>query len=146
MLDALETVIEEAAAIPGAFGAVLCDFEGESVVARLGLNQLPSEIENEARKHVPDALRSELSVGEFLLRLAAAEPCSMLLTFGRSPEAEAGRLHILEIGFARVGLVVMTLPEDFYLVIVLDRQRTRGFGQARWVAQKLRSRLVREIT
>lgn len=147
MMDALETAVEEAASIPGAFGAVLCDFEGESVVARLGTTPLSESVEAEARKHVPNALKTQFSIGEYLLRLAGAEPCALLMTVGRRlNNGAAGRLNTLEIGYENVSLVVLTLPEDFYLVIVLDRKRMFGYGQARMIAQKVRPSLVREIT
>ncbi len=142
-----EAAVEEAAAVPGALGAVLCDFEGEAVVTRWGVGPLPPDVEAEAQKHVPNAVRSQVSVGQYLLRLAAAEPCALLMTFSRKTlSRHGGPLDTLEIAYRNVGLVVLSLPEDFYLVIVLDRKRIRSFGHARRVAQKLRPRLVREIT
>ena len=124
----------------------MCDYEGESVVTRLGAVELPAEVEARARSHVPQSVELSVATGEFLLRLAGAEPCALLALFGRrSAAGGAGELEALEIGFESVGLVVTRLPEDYSLVVVLDRRGGGGFGRARRVVDRLRDVLAREI-
>lgn len=144
--DPLTAALEEAAAIPGALGAVLCDFEGEAVLTRVGTSSWPPALLQEATEHIPEQLPGALSGPEFVLRLAAAEPCALLALFGRGARrAGAGELGTLELSFRRVFLVVERLPEDYYLVIVLDRRAAQGLGRARVVASRLRPRLAAEI-
>ena len=38
----LEDLVARAAAVPGALGAVLCDFEGEAVLTQLGSTPVPA--------------------------------------------------------------------------------------------------------
>lgn len=145
-MSPLEAALEQVASIPGAFGAVLCDFEGETVVARRGPAELPEPALEEARRHVPERLGSRIAPADFLLRLAAAEPCALLALFARQGEAAgAGALEALELGYARVGLLAVRLPEDYYLVVLLDRRAGASFGLARRVAQAVLPAIAREI-
>ncbi|MEL6189116.1 MAG: hypothetical protein AAFU79_31225, partial [Myxococcota bacterium] len=69
-----------------------------------------------------------------------------LALFGRGArQAGAGELGTLELAFRRVLLVVERLPEDYYLVIILDRTTARGPVWARTAAARLRPRLAAEI-
>lgn len=79
MTGELEALLEALCdRLPSAIGAVLCDFEGESVVAALGAAPVPPDAEARAREHVPRALALTMPVKEFLIRLAGAEPCALL--------------------------------------------------------------------
>jgi hypothetical protein len=145
-MSGLEAAVAEAAAVPGAFGAILCDFEGEAVAWKLGAAELPGRVLDEARRHVPEGLGGAVAPADFLLRLAGAEPCALLALFGRQGQAAGvGALEALEIGYARVGLLAALLPDDYYLVVVLDRRRARGFGCARRAVARVAPVLAREI-
>lgn len=145
-MSRLDQAVSQAAEVPGVLGAVLCDHEGETVVARLGATPIPAEVASEARRHVPRTLRDTVATGEYLLRLAGAEPCALLALFAQKCQAVgAGRLEALELGFQAVGLLVTRLPEDFYLVMVLDRRGPNGFGPARRAARRLAPVLAAEI-
>ncbi|MCK6550673.1 hypothetical protein L6R52_32850 [Myxococcota bacterium] len=108
--------------LPAAIGAVLCDFEGESVVAALGAAPVPPEAEARAREHVPRAMALTMPVGEFLMRLAGAEPCALLRLFGAPGEQHgSGAIEWIELRYEAIDMLVRRLPSDFYLVVVLRR-------------------------
>lgn len=142
----LEDLVARAAAVPGALGAVLCDFEGEAVLTQLGSTPVPAAMLEGAKSQIPARLSHIGSPADFLLRLAGAEPCALLALFGQRSEAlGGGTLEALELGFARVQLLVTRLPEDYYLVMVLDRTVSGGFARARRVAAELHPALCREV-
>jgi hypothetical protein len=117
---------------PAAIGAVLCDFEGETVVSALGSERAPPEAEARARDHVPSALSLTMPVSEFLVRLAAAEPCALLRLFGDISRGKgAGELAILELRYAEVEMLIQRLPNDFYLVLLLRRPAVTALARQR---------------
>ena len=108
--------------VPSAIGAVLCDYEGETVAAALGPAPAPAAAEQRAREHVPRALDLSMPVAEFLVRLAAAEPCALLNLFdGFIQKHGGGLLRALHFRYAEIELLVRRLPEDFYVVLVVRR-------------------------
>ena len=108
--------------VPDAIGAVLCDFEGETVVMALGAGDPPPEALARAQEHVPRALGLEMPLKAFLMRLAGAEPCALLRLFqGRCEIGHAGALQGLTMRYAEVDLLVERLPEDFYVVLAVRR-------------------------
>lgn len=122
MID-LELILRDlCGAVPEAIGAVLCDFEGERVVSVLGAAEPPAEAVARAKEHVPRALALSMPLGEFLIRLAAAEPCALLGLFGAAARTHrAGPVASLTLQHQRVELQVFRLPDDFYLCLVLRR-------------------------
>lgn len=145
-MSSLEAAVAEAAAVRGALGAVLCDFEGEAVVTQVGTTPLSADVAEEALKHVPRGVASHHAPEEFLLRLGGAEPCALLALFGRSTRsAGGGELEGFELRFKRVGVIVERLPEDYYLTIVVVLSTAGGLAEARRVAQRVRPVLVAEI-
>lgn len=121
--DPLKAPLQQLCArVPEAVGAVLCDFEGETVVTRLGAAAPPSAAALRAQDHVPKTLAMQMPVAEFLMRLAAAEPCAPLRHFAACTRAGGfGAVHGLEARYAEVEILTECLPEDFYLVLVLRR-------------------------
>jgi hypothetical protein len=119
----MEAIVRELCArVPRAIGAVLCDFEGESVVCALGSERAPPEAEARAKDHVPKTMSLTMPVAEFLVRLAAAEPCALLRMFQQSSsKGGVGQLAMLEMRYEEVEMLVQCLPNDFYVVLVLRR-------------------------
>lgn len=110
------------AAVPEAIGAVLCDFEGETVVTVLGGAEPPVEAQARAQEHVPKTLALTMPVAEFLMRLAAAEPCAPLRAFdARTRALGFGGVASLGARYAEVEVLTECLPEDFYVVLVVRR-------------------------
>ena len=113
--------------VRGAIGAVLCDFEGETVASALGLASAPKAAEQRAREHVPRAMDLSMPVAEFLVRLAGAEPCALLNLFDGSMKKHGGGvLRGLHFRYAEVDLLVRRLPEEFYVVLVVRRPAESG--------------------
>lgn len=108
--------------VPRAIGAILCDFEGESVVCALGDAHAPPEAEDRAREHVPRAMSLPMPAREFLMRLAGAEPCALVHLFEESArKCGAGGLASLEFRYREIEMLIHRLPNDFYLVMLLRR-------------------------
>jgi len=124
----LERILEALCAkVPEAIGAVLCDFEGETVVTALGRAEPPVEAAARAAEHVPKNLALTMPVAQFLVRLAGAEPCAPLRLFSETClRHRVGELGALEAQYATVELLVERLPEDFYVVVVLRRPALPG--------------------
>lgn len=115
------------AAVPEAIGAVLCDYEGETVVNALGSAAPPAEAEARASDHVPKNLPLTMPVAEFLVRLAGAEPCALLRQFVVGNRAGAGgQLRSFSTVYEQVEMLVHCLPEDFYVVLVVRRPAIEG--------------------
>lgn len=145
-MSSLSAAVADAAAARGALGAVLCDFEGEAVLTCVGGTPLSDAVATEAMRHVPEALPAHHSPEEFLLRLCGAEPCALLALFARTATATgAGTVAGYELRFETVGVVVVCLPEDYYLTVVLDLAVPGTLVEARRVAQAVRPRLAAEI-
>jgi len=121
--DPLQAPLEQlCASVPEAVGVVLCDFEGETVVTRLGAGAPPAAAALRAQDHVPKTLAMQMPVAEFLMRLAAAEPCAPLRHFAACTQASGfGKVSGMEARYADVEVLTECLPEDFYLVLVLRR-------------------------
>jgi hypothetical protein len=116
---ALERLMQE---IPEAIGAVVCDFEGETVLSSLGAAPLPPEAEEKAKDHVPKQIPLEIPLGQSLLRLAGAEPCAILRLLDQHGQRRgAGTVRSLHMCYERVEVLVDPLPSDYYLVLVLRR-------------------------
>lgn len=117
----MDVILQElCAGVPGCIGAVMCDFEGETVVTALGKTSVPEEAEEKAREHVPKQMALDMPVAEFLIRLAGAEPCALLSMLAqRNQKYGAGALGRLELRYEQVELFVDRLPEDFYVVLVV---------------------------
>lgn len=114
-------------AVPNVIGAVLCDFEGETVVSALGSASPPEEAAQAAQEHVPKNVALTMSVPEFLVRLAGAEPCALLRLFGEQcRQHSAGELEGLSVSFRQIRMFVRRLPEDFYVVLVVRRPAVVG--------------------
>lgn len=129
-MELQEIVDDLAAQVPGSIGAVLCDFEGETVVLARGDANAPDEAEDMARDHLPKAMALTMPVQEFLLRLGGAEPCGLLRMFGElGAKGGAGQLTHLELRYETVDLLVDRLPNDFYLVLVLRRPAVSGVAR-----------------
>ncbi len=115
------------AAVPETIGAVLCDYEGETVVNALGKAAPPDEAKDRATEHVPKNLALTMPVAEFLVRLAGAEPCALLRQFMVGNQAAGGgQLHSFSTGYEHVVMLVHRLPEDFYIVLVLRQPAVEG--------------------
>lgn len=116
--------------VPGAIGAVLCDYEGETVASALGAAPAPALAERRAREHVPRALALSMPVAEFLVRLAGAEPCALLnLLEGPVRKYGGGLLRAVRLRYAEVDLLVQRLPEEFYVVLVVRRPAETASAQ-----------------
>jgi hypothetical protein len=119
----LDGILENlCAAVPEAIGAVLCDYEGETVVSVIGSAGVPPEAKTEALQHVPKTIGVPAAVEEFLVRLAGAEPCALLRGFGTAAAGRgAGILSALECRYEHVELLIQCLPNDYYIVLILRR-------------------------
>lgn len=143
-MDLAGPLVDLCQAVPSAIGAVLCDFEGETVVSALGPAAPPKEAELRAKEHVPRALALTMPVGEFLVRLVGAEPCALLRLFGDGGRVRgAGELAALEVQYEEVELLIRRLPNDFYLVLVLRRPAVRG--TARWHLGRIATALAEHV-
>lgn len=110
------------ARVPAAIGAVVCDDEGETVVSVLGRAPPPEAAEQRARDHVPRSMALHMPVGEFLVRLVGAEVCAVLRAVDhRSRAKAAGAVFGMHIAYREVDLLLSTLPDDYYVVVVLRR-------------------------
>ena len=108
--------------LPEAIAAVLCDFEGELVVSATGDASLPREAEENLFEHVPRARRLTIPEPEYLLRLAAAEPCAILRMFHESgARVGLGALREIEVRYAAVDMLVRQLSHAYYVVLFLRR-------------------------
>ncbi|MBK8013317.1 MAG: hypothetical protein IPK13_18425 [Deltaproteobacteria bacterium] len=108
--------------VPEAIAAVLCDFEGELVVSARGEAQLPEGAEESLFDHVPRARRLTIPEPEYLLRLAAAEPCAILRMFHESgARIGLGALREIEVRYASVDMLVRQLSHEYYVVLFLRR-------------------------
>ncbi len=115
------------ASLPRSIGAVLCDFEGETVVAALGPSRAPAVAEAYAKEHLPRSMAVTMPVQEFLVRLAGAEPCALLRLFQAQNDAHgSGAVSMLELRFGDVDMIIDRLPNDFYLVALLRRPTVLG--------------------
>lgn len=113
--------------VPDAIGAVLCDYEGETVASALGPAPAPAAAAARAREHVPRALALSMPVAEFLVRLAGAEPCALLNLFDGSIRKHGGGfLRAMHFRYSEVELLVRRLPEEFYVVLVVRRPSESG--------------------
>jgi hypothetical protein len=133
------------AAVPAAIGAVLCDFEGETVVAALGTAAPPAAALARAQDHVPRAIALHMPLPAFLMRLAGAEPCALLRLFSEAAaHGHAGGLAGFTVRYAEVELLVERLPEDFYLVLAVRRPAVSALAQraAREAVERLRPHLL----
>ena len=109
-------------AVPEAIGAVVCDFEGEAVVSSLGDAPLPHEAVDHAMDHVPKQIPLQMPIGQFLMRLAGAEPCALLRMIDQHGlKRGAGTVRSLHVCYEKVEILVDPLPSDYYLVLVLRR-------------------------
>ena len=134
-MDLSQPLVALCGAVPKAIGAVLCDFEGETVVSALGRAPPPPEAAARAKDHVPKALALTMPVGEFLVRLGGAEPCALLPLFGDRGRARgAGELRTLVLRYAAIELLIQRLPNDFYLVLVLARPAVRALAERHLLA------------
>lgn len=124
----MQAVLEAfCARTPEAVGAVVCDDEGETVVSALGSAEPPADADARAREHVPRSMTLHMPVGEFLVRLAGAEVCAVLRALDRtSRRRTAGPVRMTHVAYREVELLSRTLPEDYYLVVVLRRPRVLG--------------------
>ena len=127
----LEQILEALCAdVPEAIGAVLCDYEGETVVVALGAAEPPAEALVLARDHIPRNLALQMPLKAFLMRLAGAEPCALMRLFAAQCEgAGAGPLVAFSIRYREVDLLVERLPEDFYLVLAVRRPAVVGLAR-----------------
>ena len=108
--------------VPHSIGAVLCDFDGETVVSALGSAPIPAAAEVRAREQMPRSLASSIAPRELLMRIGGAEPCALLRLFGEAgPSRGAGDLMDLEMRYDEVEMLVRRLPNEYYLVLVLRR-------------------------
>jgi hypothetical protein len=119
--DDLAGIVRDLCAnVPRAIGAVLCDFEGEAVVCALGPQGAPAEAERRAKEHVPHRMELNMPIGEFLIRLAGAEPCGLLRMFEDAGRRRGiGILEAIEIRYQEVEMIIRKLPNDFYLMLLL---------------------------
>jgi hypothetical protein len=118
----LDRVLAELCRTEGVVGGVLCDDEGETVVSAQGTAELPPQAHARAADHVPRSLPLSVPVPEFLLRLGSAETCGLLRSFQRTGRDKlAGALRTLQVRYAALDVLVHTLPQDFYLVLVVRR-------------------------
>jgi hypothetical protein len=112
---------------PEAIGAVVCDDEGETVVSALGAAVVPRDADVRAREHVPRSMTLHMPVGEFLVRLVGAEVCAVLRALDRTSRwGAAGPVRVVHLAYREVELLSRTLPEDYYLVVVLRHPRVVG--------------------
>lgn len=126
--DILEALCQQ---VPEAIGAVLCDFEGETVVTALGRAAPPHDAIVRAQEHVPKAMALSMPVAEFLVRLAGAEPCALLRQFADvGVRRQAGGLRTLEMQYREVQTFACRLPEEFYVVLVTRRPALSGRARA----------------
>ena len=143
-MNALELAMIEVASVNNAYGAVLCDFEGEAVCVALGTASLSASAQVEARRHIPQSIGLGNSAGEYLLRLVAAEPCALLAELSRkADQVGVGQLTSFELRFEHVDVLVERYPEDYYLVAVLRRPTVTAL--ARRAMYRVRDRILQEI-
>jgi hypothetical protein len=108
--------------VPEAIGAIICDFEGEMVTSVLGAATIPHEAEVKALEHVPKQIPLDIPIGQFLMRLAGAEPCAVVrLLDEHGRRRGAGGFLSLHVCYETVEILVDPLPSDYYLVLVLKR-------------------------
>jgi hypothetical protein len=117
----LQVVVEDLCrAIPSALGAIVCDYEGESVVHALGQAPLSPSAERNARSLIPRALQPTMSIEEFFLKLAGAEPCALLRMLEEPSRGHGfGGLVSLEMRYQGMDLLVRRLPDEYYVVLLL---------------------------
>ncbi|MGF1509585.1 MAG: hypothetical protein ACFB9M_08810 [Myxococcota bacterium] len=120
--DALKGALAELCRTQGVVGGVVCDDAGETVVSALGVAELPERARENASEHVPRRLPLSIPVSEFLLRLGSAEVCGLLRRLQTaSGKRGVGSLTTIQLRYGEVDLLVRTLPQDFYLVVVVRR-------------------------
>ena len=108
--------------VPEAIGAIICDFEGEMVTSVLGAAPIPLAAQAKALEHVPKQIPLDIPIGQFLMRLAGAEPCALLrLIEEHGRRRGAGGFLSLHVCYEMVEILVDPLPSDYYLVLVLKR-------------------------
>ncbi len=113
--------------VPEVIGAVLCDQQGESIVSALGTADAPPEAHDKAKEHVPTQMGLSMPVGEFLVRLAGAEPCGLIRQLQMAQnERGAGTLDAYVARYAEIDIIVEQLPEDLYLFVALRRPASIG--------------------
>ena len=113
--------------VPEVIGAVLCDQQGETIVSALGQATVPPEANERAKDHVPNRIDLNIPVGEFLVRLAGAEPCAVIRQLqAAQTEQGAGSLDAYVARYSQVDLIVEQLPEELYLFIALRRPASVG--------------------
>ena len=121
-MDLEEIVQRLAQDVPNAIGAIVCDYEGETVTLALGRAPLPAEAEDHARSYIPRAMVPDVDLGEFLLKLAGAEPCALIRLFDKHSKSHGtGPLTSLDLRYRGVDMLVRRLPEDYYVLLVLLR-------------------------
>lgn len=130
--------------VPGALGAIVCDFEGESVVLARGSAPLPPDAELHARSYIPSTMTVDVDAGEFLLKLLGAEPCALLRLFEEhSRSFGIGGVDGFEMRFREVDVIVRRLPEDYYVVFALRRPAVEARARAKLeVAKRALARMV----
>ena len=141
----LERVIQNLTdRVPRAIGAVLCDYEGETVLTALGSTPAPEGARRRALEHVPKALKLSMEVGEFLVRLAGAESCGLLRHFDEGGRRfGAGALFSVEMRYSDIELLVHMLPNDYYLVLLL--RRPAAIAEARRHVEVASQRLAEHV-
>lgn len=135
LLDAL------IAQLPDAIGGVLCDGDGEAIATARGKGALPPGGEEEARRHLPRAMASTVSVDVLALRLAAAEPVAALRALEISAKARgAGAVGGYEVRHPEMHVLVSALVDDVYLVLFV--RHTARVAYARACLDRAKSPLI----
>ncbi len=130
MNELQQILIDLCARVPDAIGAVCCDYEGETVVSSLGKANASQEAQARAMEHVPRRMKLTMPLGEFLVRLAGAEPCALMRMFAEiGARVGAGSLQGLSARYADVEMLTHSLPNEYYIVLLVRRPAVQAMAR-----------------
>ncbi len=122
-------------------GAVVGDFEGETVVAALGEQQLSASVLASANSHIPQQMSLSMSPAMFLLRLAGAESSALLHQLREiHASQDGGAVRNVEWNYCQLRYVFALMPEDYWILVV--QPSSTPAGALRWRLRSLAPRMA----
>lgn len=119
-MDPQRIVADLCQSVPSAIGAVLCDLDGEQIAGAEGAAPLPARALERAQSQLPQTLRDTQPERQLVLRLATADVIRWV--HGLAAVApSSGKVLAIELRYGSAEILIQTLPEDHYLVLVLAR-------------------------